>query len=168
MRYIPPPDNSGETRLDGAEWQLVFEEGPDAGAVYKLGVQARLGRAADNDFELSDSVASRNHILVQRHAAGYTVEDLESSNGTLVNGERLDAPVWLENGDTITIGETVIRFSRIGTAAVKAYPEPLSEESPLVTPAEEPISPAQTRKVAPILLVGILIIIVIIAILLLT
>jgi transcriptional regulator with GAF, ATPase, and Fis domain len=64
-----------------------------------------IGRDPDNDVPLDDNKLSRRHCRIVRGAEGFFVEDLESSNGTYVNGERADRHA-LSLGDTIRIGFT--------------------------------------------------------------
>ena len=70
-----------------------------------------LGRGADADLRLSDDGVSREHAVVETLVTGFTVKDLGSRNGTLVNGERIAAVRQLEDGDQLQLGETVVKFS---------------------------------------------------------
>jgi membrane-bound lytic murein transglycosylase D len=72
----------------------------------------RLGRKADNDVSLSDNVVSSYHAEIRRKGSGYIVVDLESTNGTFVNGERVDGKQPLRSRDKIEVGENgpVIEF----------------------------------------------------------
>jgi hypothetical protein len=69
------------------------------------------GRSADNTVRLKDPFASRYHakIEVNRLKHCYFV-DLNSRNGTSYNGQSLTAPVWLQPGDCLSIGETTLVF----------------------------------------------------------
>jgi hypothetical protein len=69
-----------------------------------------IGRLVDNDIVLEDPDASRKHGRLVRHYSGHEVEDLGTSNGTFVNGERIEAGRQLENRDEITIGDVKLRF----------------------------------------------------------
>jgi len=64
-----------------------------------------IGRDVDNDIPLDDSKLSRRHCRIVRAPEGFVLEDMESSNGSYVNGERAGRQV-LSAGDTITIGTT--------------------------------------------------------------
>ncbi len=73
-----------------------------------------LGRASSNDIALSgDSAVSRRHAVFERYPAGWCVRDLGSSNGTYVNGQKIDG-AWLEPDDEIVVGESHLVF-RSGT-----------------------------------------------------
>ncbi|MCC6464232.1 MAG: FHA domain-containing protein [Planctomycetes bacterium] len=64
-----------------------------------------LGRGEEADHRLPGKTASRIHAQVFQREGAWHVEDLGSSNGTLVNGKRIAAPTALKPGDEITIGE---------------------------------------------------------------
>ena len=63
-----------------------------------------IGRDPSNDVVLDAPTVSRFHAQVERVGQRYRVRDLRSSNGTFVNGERIDGEVWLQPEDTIRIG----------------------------------------------------------------
>lgn len=71
-----------------------------------------IGRDADNDIVLEVPTVSRQHALLLRDAAGMLLLDLESTNGTLVNGvlARPDEPVRLADGEVIQFGSAVARY----------------------------------------------------------
>ncbi|MEJ8855360.1 FHA domain-containing protein [Variovorax robiniae] len=68
-----------------------------------------LGRDATNDVVIDSSSASRKHARITVEPAFVTIEDLGSSNGTFVNGVRIDRQV-LAHGDEVRIGTFEIRF----------------------------------------------------------
>jgi hypothetical protein len=72
-----------------------------------------IGRADDCDLRLVDPGASRRHAELRRNDDDVTIIDLGSTNGTLVNGERVDR-ADLRHGDRITIGETTFAFRAPG------------------------------------------------------
>ena len=73
--------------------------------------QLRLGREADNDLTLPDKKVSRHHAILQRQGAIYQISDLNSGNGTYVNGKRIIEPTLLKNGDIVLIGDTKLTIS---------------------------------------------------------
>jgi pSer/pThr/pTyr-binding forkhead associated (FHA) protein len=73
-----------------------------------------IGRASKADLQISEADASRRHAEVVCSADGYRLHDLGSTNGTYVNGRRVEEHV-LEAGDRIEIGDTVIAFCRVRT-----------------------------------------------------
>jgi hypothetical protein len=70
-----------------------------------------LGRSKDCDIQLADPNVSRRHAELRQEGSAYWLVDLDSTNGTLVNGRRA-ARTKLESGDTITIGSTELLFER--------------------------------------------------------
>jgi transcriptional regulator with GAF, ATPase, and Fis domain len=68
-----------------------------------------LGRDASNGLPISDPSVSRRHCLIRREASGFKVRDLDSRNGTLVNGEPVKDH-WLHHLDEIAVGDSVFRF----------------------------------------------------------
>jgi pSer/pThr/pTyr-binding forkhead associated (FHA) protein len=70
-----------------------------------------LGRASDNDLVLdSDEFASVKHARIEPRRDGIWVEDLNSTNGTFVNGMKLSRRQKLAPGDVIRVGETDLRY----------------------------------------------------------
>ncbi|MDX1377506.1 MAG: FHA domain-containing protein [Anaerolineales bacterium] len=65
----------------------------------------QIGRDTSNDVVLASPNVSRFHAQVERVGQRYRVEDLRSSNGTFVNGERIEGSVWLKPEDSIRIGQ---------------------------------------------------------------
>lgn len=69
-----------------------------------------LGRSRDVDVQIEDPNVSRRHVEVVQDGSAWWVIDLGSTNGTLVNGKRVQR-ARLEDGMTFTIGETTVTFS---------------------------------------------------------
>jgi hypothetical protein len=69
-----------------------------------------MGRMAECDLTLADQNVSRRHAEIRPASNGYVVADLGSTNGTLVNGERLTSERRLADGDIISVGATHLRF----------------------------------------------------------
>ncbi len=77
-------------------------------------VQAEMvvGRAPECAICVEDEFASNQHARIYRAEGGYYVEDLGSTNGTYVNGRRINYPTELRYGDRIRVGRTVLEFRR--------------------------------------------------------
>lgn len=90
---------------------LQIREGPGAGAVFVLDADmVTCGRDFANEIVLDGATVSRKHADFHRQGAGYTVSDLDSLNGTYVNGERVKTAV-LTTGDEIRIGRYKLTFA---------------------------------------------------------
>jgi pSer/pThr/pTyr-binding forkhead associated (FHA) protein len=82
--------------------------GPNAGARYLLeDIIITIGRETTNDIVVVDPEISRYHLRLRRERRGYSVEDMGSTNGTLLNGMPLTQPVVLSNGDILRLGTIV-------------------------------------------------------------
>src|SRR5437899_2229404 len=76
-----------------------------------------VGRSEDNDLVVDDPRVSRFHARIWREVDGYGLEDLDSLNGTFVNEQPLrGAARRLDDGDSLRIGQTVLRFEQPRTA----------------------------------------------------
>ena len=69
-----------------------------------------IGRAEDCQVQIHDPLASRHHAEIRRDSWRYMLADLGSRNGTLVNGQAIEEPYQLQNGDTIVVATTPLRF----------------------------------------------------------
>ena len=79
-----------------------------------------LGRSDEADYQLPTKLASRIHAQVFPRERGWWVEDLGSSNGTIVNGNKIGKPMPLVPGDVITVGDVDLKFE--GAAAAPQGP----------------------------------------------
>jgi FHA domain-containing protein len=91
---------------------LVVEEGGGLprGEHFDLFGGISLGRSADADIRLDDRYASGIHARVFNRSGAYFVEDMNSTNGTLLNSRELHGEAELNPGDLIRIGDTEFRF----------------------------------------------------------
>ena len=69
-----------------------------------------IGRLSDCTIVIPDGNTSRHHARINRSGSGFVITDLNSTNGTFVNGERLMADHRLADGDIITVGSISLRF----------------------------------------------------------
>src|SRR5207245_250118 len=84
--------------------------GPLRDSVFALPMEElSLGRDASNGLHINDPAVSRRHCLIHREGGGFKLRDLESRNGTLVNGEAV-TDHWLHHLDEIAVGDSVFRF----------------------------------------------------------
>jgi hypothetical protein len=138
--------------MNETEALLVVERGPVSSLRFALQQdQVTIGRSAGNELVLADAEVSRRHARVLRRADGYAVEDIGSTNGTFVNGQRISHLTLLQDGDTIDLGDTVrLRFVSSPVAPL-APPEPpiAISERPTEMLAPPPGYDAQPRPAAP-------------------
>src|SRR5205085_24500 len=126
-----------------ADFVLRITSGPMAGQIIPLDNEFSVGRAETGHGNLGDdSQLSRHHARFRRLDTGQVlVEDLGSTNGTHVNGERIAAPRILAPGDTVTFGRTSLEFhadSPAGTDAARtagAAPAPGAAPPAAAVPA---------------------------------
>lgn len=76
---------------------------------YPLGKETTIGRAHTNHIVLKEARISRQHAIIRQAGKEFVIEDLQSSNGVVVNGEKIKEHV-LSNGDQIQIGDFVMEF----------------------------------------------------------
>jgi FHA domain len=92
---------------------LIVLRGLRVGEMFRINTRITIGRDDGADVRMSDAGVSRAHarILTRPDGVIYLV-DLESSNGTFVNGERITGPTFLADGDKIGVGFTsILKFT---------------------------------------------------------
>lgn len=88
-----------------------------------------IGRDPSNDLVLSDSMVSRRHAILEQRDNIYVLRDNNSSNGTLVNGDKVDAEKTLRDGDLLAIGSSRLLFQLDDT--LSGAPEPARPLEPV-------------------------------------
>jgi pSer/pThr/pTyr-binding forkhead associated (FHA) protein len=89
---------------------FLVQAGPGSHKEYQIGNGLTLGRLPSNTIPLEDPQASRNHAQILWRNGQAVVRDLNSANGTVVNGERIAGERPLRSGDSITIGDTTFLY----------------------------------------------------------
>jgi chromosome segregation ATPase len=90
--------------------------------VHVLGRKTTIGRTPDNDLQIDASFVSRHHAVLLVTGQQTVIEDLNSTNGVLVNGQRISREV-LNDGDQVMIGKARFRFAvRPTTSRANAEP----------------------------------------------
>jgi len=91
--------------------RLIARTGPGAGRGFPLAKPVTtIGRVAGNDIVLRNPHVSRQHAQIRREGGRFVIVDLGSTNGTFVNGKRVGAPHWLQDGDQVSIGGNTFSF----------------------------------------------------------
>lgn len=136
-------------------YRLVMRSGPNAGQVYSLDQnEIFVGRDLANHIIINDPEVSRRHIRLFLQDNQYGVEDLGSTNGTFINGQRLAGPFILHSGEFLTLGERVnFVYEVVDTdATVVSLGTLQREEQPPVTPSANippPPPPFSTPEYPP-------------------
>lgn len=135
-----------------SELALYIKEGPHAGEEHLLDGDLVLGREGTSvDVLIDDKGVSRRHASVMIEGRTAVLRDLDSSNGTYVNGVIIDAPRRLRSGDVIQVGQTEIELrSGADTTRVIAAAAVSSPTEIVTPPSNRPAPPPPAPPPAPI------------------
>ncbi|MGB8879982.1 MAG: FHA domain-containing protein, partial [Solirubrobacteraceae bacterium] len=124
-----PPNESrppapADPHRQGADLRAV--DGPDTGSVFRIEGETVIGREETAGLTLSDSTGevSRRHAVIRWRGGTAWLEDLGSTNGTFLNGERLRGPQPLRAGAKIRIGACILEFTPDPAVEIPAAPAP--------------------------------------------
>ncbi len=152
-----PPGDATLPGDDRPPIRLRMQLGSAIGQVYTMvGDLLTIGRAPDNDIVLDDPQVSRYHAHVMRRGDEIVVEDMGSTNGTLVNGRRITTPHVLQPTETIAVGASVFSvegFLAPSTVGVPPYHPPDTPRPPEPSFSAEAPSDRQAQR-TPWLAVG--------------
>ena len=119
-------------------FRLVVRRGPQPNQVFELNKDViTLGRDITNDIVINDPEASRHHLRITRGVSGYNIEDLGSTNGTFIGGQRVSGVRELKRGDMIGLGETVTLGYEVVRPSGGAGAAP-SDADPAASPYSRP------------------------------
>ena len=101
-------------RRDTAIWCVDVEKGSRAMRGLHVDVLGPVvvGRSPSSDIVIDEPYVSAMHARFTIQGPALVLEDLGSTNGTMVNGHTIDQPVTLRDGDEVQVGDTVMRVSR--------------------------------------------------------
>lgn len=122
------PEKTDPALKPGRKRTLVGSLTPD-GALDNvfplLDSEQTIGRVPTNTIALPDASVSSTHARISRTAEGFFIEDLQSRNGTFVNGEKVETRRLLADGDLIRLGKVIMTFNvaREGKAGETTQPE---------------------------------------------
>lgn len=120
-----------------ANVSLEIIEGPGAGRKTPLEASMEIGRDPGAGLVLEDELVSRRHARVTPLEHGAVIEDLDSRNGTFVNGEEIHAPTQVDPGDQLLVGVSVLELRSAKQIAER--PSAVRPKPPaLATPAQTP------------------------------
>ena len=93
------------------EWHLLIQDDEGSAIAVPLSVERlSLGRLENNLVRLTQRNISREHAVLIKNDDSFSFEDLKSSNGSFLNGEKIEEKVSLKNGDTLQIGDYVLQL----------------------------------------------------------
>ena len=150
------------------QYQLTMQSGPTPGKVFPLeGDNITIGREPDNGVAIADQEVSRKHSKLVLQNGQYVISDLGSTNGTFVNGQRVDSEHILASGEIISLSEQInLLFEAVVPAfqadpnatmmspgrAMAATPPPMPMPAPTPEPEPTPMTasaPAFTPAPVP-------------------
>lgn len=143
---------------------LIQETGDDLGSLFPLAQRSELGRLPTHDVPVPDMAASRDHAVIEYSPVErrHVVTDLDSRNGTFLNGAQVIRPHPLNPGDRIQIGSTIFRYvagggiggghntivSRLSQGAASAARDVASKAMPMLRGATSSLGET-ARKLLP-------------------
>ncbi len=129
-----------------SQWNLLIANGDALPEKYPVTKDiTTIGRDQDNDVLLDHMQISRHHARLNWRADFLLIEDLQSANGTSLNGEPLETPQAVKHGDVIVLGPFAITVETIG------HREREQTDIPVAVPPAA--APAPRRRVWPVLLI---------------
>lgn len=141
-------------------FSLVIQAGPNPGQRTGLAKDSFIiGRDPGSDLPIQDIEVSRRHARLIAQSGGFVLEDLGSTNGTFVNGERVRTITVLRPGDEIRLGEVVTLRYELDLNTLETTPPSVSPPRRSVVPPpptaslpsleDRPAAPAPERRPAP-------------------
>ncbi|QTX06026.1 FHA domain-containing protein FhaB/FipA [Agromyces archimandritae] len=107
-----PPQPGGQATAENAS-KLVITSGPKAGAEFPLGRdEITIGRSSDSAIIIRDDYTSTHHARLMLWNGGWMLQDLDSTNGTFLDGSRVTVPVPVPLGATVKVGATTFELRR--------------------------------------------------------
>jgi hypothetical protein len=142
--------------MTSLSFHLIMRSGPNPGKSHELTKsEIYIGRDIHNDIVINDAEVSRKHARLVMQSGGYVLEDLGSTNGTFVNGQRLMGPHVLRPNELIMLGENVslvfeTSYDADATViAAPSQPEPAKSSPSRVTSQPSYVPAASPGEVPP-------------------
>ena len=128
------------------QYQFVMRTGPTPGTTYPLGDgQTTIGRDPSNTISINDAEISRHHARMTLQGGKIVLEDMGSTNGTTVDGNRISGPHVLKAGEMISFGEEIVLMFEALTFDPDAT---VLSSRPISTPRQEPVAPPPQQAYA--------------------
>ncbi len=137
-----------------SQFQFVMRSGPHPGKVYPIdGTELTIGRDNSNAVAINDAEVSRKHAKMELRGSSYVIQDLGSTNGTFVNGNRTSGMQVLNPNDIVSFGENIVlMYEAISDpnatmiSSAKAPKTAAAAQRPVRAPAPAP-APAYSGQV---------------------
>jgi len=130
-------------------YRLIIKQGPVPGKVFEIAKRViTIGRDVKSDFVVNDAEVSRSHTRLTVQSDGCLVEDLASTNGSFINGQRITTGKMIRPGDVLGLGETVLMdfvFVPDAEATVLAPPLDFTPE-PAISPPPARVTSGLRRE----------------------
>jgi hypothetical protein len=124
-----------------AQFQFVMRTGPNTGKIYPLAApEILIGRDESNGVAINDAEVSRKHAKLSLQGSAYVIQDLGSTNGSFVNGQRITGPQVLNPGDSVSFGENI----------VVTYEAAFDSNATVIASAQTPRTITPARRPAPV------------------
>ena len=131
-------------------FRLTVRQGLTPGKVFELARDVIvIGRDLKADVVLNDPEISRNHCRLTAQAGGYQVEDMESTNGTFVNNQKVTDPRMLQPGDLVGLGENLVLEYGVSDAAAATIVMQPGAHIPVMQAPPPPPPPPPVESYAP-------------------
>jgi hypothetical protein len=107
-----PSVDGGDATTENAS-RLVITSGAKAGAEFPLGRdEITIGRSSDSAIIIRDDYTSTHHARIMLWNGRWMIQDLDSTNGTFLNGSRVTVPMPIPLGATVKVGATTFELRR--------------------------------------------------------
>lgn len=112
-------------QTNSTKWQLAHVAGPNTATIIPLpnGKTTRLGRSTDADIQLNSASASWTHALIHTDGNELWIKDDNSTNGTYLNGIKIEEPTKLTEGDIISVGGITLQTQSATQTTEKTTPK---------------------------------------------
>jgi hypothetical protein len=149
--------------------KIVWLRGTQIGREFELAdTVVSLGRSPENTIPVGSGRASRRHAEIRADPGGYVLVDLDSANGTLVNGDRIVEPYRLSAGDLFEVGDELFRFeaatpdwmTTLSPIPATKLQDPPPGPAPAPAPQQPVARPAASRRRSRLILLVVLVIVV--------
>jgi pSer/pThr/pTyr-binding forkhead associated (FHA) protein len=145
----PGEESANQSKDQNLQLQVVVHAGPLAGKGYLFtGEMLTFGRDPDNDITWDDGQVSRHHARLTRQGDLLLLEDLGSTNGTLVNGQPISDVHTLQPADIISIGSSVFGVKGFAAPQTVAITQ-ITARPPELVPDAAPRRPQPAKRRSP-------------------